>query len=101
MKPLMSETRTAVIGALIVALGSVSMALYTPAMPTLVEVLQTTPAAIKMSLAVYLFGFAFAQLVCGPLSLMLLVGGPSPSAFSRSMSWAVLSLSFRPRSPGS
>ena len=68
MKPLMSETRTAVIGALIVALGSVSMALYTPAMPTLVEVLQTTPAAIKMSLSVYLFGFAFAQLVCGPLS---------------------------------
>ena len=46
----------------------VSMALYTPAMPTLVEVLQTTPAAIKMSLSVYLFGFAFAQLVCGPLS---------------------------------
>jgi len=68
MKPLMSETRTAVIGALIVALGSVSMALYTPAMPTLVQVLQTTPAAVKLSLTVYLFGFAFAQLVCGPLS---------------------------------
>ena len=68
MKPLMSETRTALIGALIVALGSVSMALYTPAMPALVEVLQTTPAAVKMSLSVYLFGFAFAQLVCGPLS---------------------------------
>jgi MFS transporter, DHA1 family, multidrug resistance protein len=67
MKPLMSETRTAVIGALIVALGSISMALYTPAMPTLVQVLQTTPAAVKLSLTVYLFGFAFAQLVCGPL----------------------------------
>ncbi|WP_246529243.1 multidrug effflux MFS transporter [Microvirga zambiensis] len=64
----MSETRTAAIGALIVALGPVSMALYTPAMPTLVEVLQTTPAAIKLSLSIYLFGFAFSQLVCGPLS---------------------------------
>ena len=37
MKPLMSETRTAVIGALIVALGSVSMALYTPAMLKVLE----------------------------------------------------------------
>ena len=68
MKPLMSETRTAAIGALIVALGPVSMSLYTPAMPTLVEVLQTTPAAVKLSLSIYLFGFAFSQLVCGPLS---------------------------------
>jgi DHA1 family bicyclomycin/chloramphenicol resistance-like MFS transporter len=68
MKTLMSETRTAAIGAVIVALGPVSMALYTPAMPTLVEVLQTTPAAIKLSLSIYLFGFAFSQLVCGPLS---------------------------------
>ena len=37
-------------------------------MPTLVEVLQTTPAAVKLSLSIYLFGFAFSQLVCGPLS---------------------------------
>jgi MFS transporter, DHA1 family, multidrug resistance protein len=102
MKPLMSETRTAVIGALIVALGSVSMALYTPAMPTLVEVLQTTPAAIKMSLSIYLFGFAFAQLVCGPLSdafgrrpvalsfFSIYVLGSVIAVFSPSITWLLI-----------
>src|SRR4051812_49478270 len=64
----MTETRTAVVGALIVALGSVSMSLYTPAMPALVEAFQTTPATVKLTLTVYFGGFSFAQLVCGPLS---------------------------------
>jgi DHA1 family bicyclomycin/chloramphenicol resistance-like MFS transporter len=98
----MSETRTAVIGALIVALGSVSMALYTPAMPTLVQVLQTTPAAVKLSLTVYLFGFAFAQLVCGPLSdafgrrpvalgfFCIYVVGSVIAVFSPTISWLLV-----------
>ncbi|WP_457090532.1 multidrug effflux MFS transporter [Microvirga sp. P5_D2] len=64
----MSELRTATLGAMIVALGSISMALYTPALPTLVEAFQTNPAAIKLTLTVYLMGFAFAILFCGPLS---------------------------------
>src|SRR5829696_10064396 len=64
----MTETRTAVVGALMVALGSVSMSLYTPAMPALVEAFHTTPATVKLTLTVYFGGFAFAQLVCGPLS---------------------------------
>src|SRR5919107_2553866 len=68
MKPAMTEMRTATVGALIVALGPISMALYTPAMPTLVAAFQTTPANIKLTLTVFFFGFAFAQLVCGPLS---------------------------------
>ena len=64
----MSEMRTAVIGTLIVTLGPLSLALYTPAMPMLVEAFQTTPAALKLTLSVYFFGFAFSQLACGPLS---------------------------------
>ena len=68
MKPIMTEMRTATIGALIVALGPISMALYTPAMPTIVAAFQTTPAHVKLTLTVFFFGFAFAQLVCGPLS---------------------------------
>ena len=40
--PLMTETRTAVVGALIVALGAVSMSLYTPAMPTLVDAFKSS-----------------------------------------------------------
>ncbi|MGR0187821.1 multidrug effflux MFS transporter [Azospirillum aestuarii] len=66
--PAMTETRTAVIGTLIVTLGPLSLALYTPALPMLVEAFQTTPAALKLTLSVYFFGFAFSQLACGPLS---------------------------------
>jgi len=64
----MSERRTSVIGAVLVALGPVSMALYTPAMPELVRAFSSSEAAIKMTLSLYFGGFAFAQLVSGTLS---------------------------------
>ncbi|MBV8849598.1 MAG: multidrug effflux MFS transporter [Methylobacteriaceae bacterium] len=64
----MSPTRTALLGALIVALGPISLALYTPAMPTLVEAFATDPPTVKLTITLYFLGFAFAQLVCGPLS---------------------------------
>ena len=64
----MTPARAAVIGALLTALGSVSMALYTPAMPTLVTVFGTSMSLVKATLTAYFFGFAVTQLVCGPLS---------------------------------
>ncbi|GAC1328499.1 MAG: multidrug effflux MFS transporter [Beijerinckiaceae bacterium] len=64
----MSPTRTAVLGALIVALGPISLALYTPAMPTLVQAFATDPATVKLTITLYFVGFAFAQIICGPLS---------------------------------
>ncbi|MGU3496720.1 multidrug effflux MFS transporter [Xanthobacteraceae bacterium A53D] len=64
----MSETRTAIIGAMIIVLGPVSLSLYTPALPQLVEAFETTPAIMKMTLSVFFFGYAFSQLACGPLS---------------------------------
>ncbi|KSV93575.1 multidrug effflux MFS transporter [Sinorhizobium sp. GL28] len=64
----MSERRTSIIGAFLVALGPVSMALYTPAMPELVRAFSSSDAAIKMTLSLYFAGFAFAQLVSGTLS---------------------------------
>jgi DHA1 family bicyclomycin/chloramphenicol resistance-like MFS transporter len=67
-QPLMSPARTAAIGGLLTALGSVSMALYTPAMPTLVTAFGTEMSFIKLSLVMYFAGFALAQLVCGPMS---------------------------------
>src|SRR5215213_2919587 len=67
LSPLMSERKTAIVGALLVALGPISMALYTPAMPTLVKVFGTDVSTIKLTLTVYFAGFALAQLVCGPL----------------------------------
>jgi DHA1 family bicyclomycin/chloramphenicol resistance-like MFS transporter len=66
--PLMSERRVSLIGALLVAIGPVSMALFTPAMPELVTAFGTTEAAVKMTISLYFAGFALAQLVCGPLS---------------------------------
>jgi DHA1 family bicyclomycin/chloramphenicol resistance-like MFS transporter len=68
VRPRMSERRVAAIGAMLVAIGPVSMALFTPAMPELVRAFGTTEAAVKMTLSSYFAGFALAQLVCGPLS---------------------------------
>lgn len=67
-KPLMSERRVGLIGALLTAVGPISMALFTPAMPEIVHAFGTTESAVKLTLSLYFAGFAFAQLVCGPLS---------------------------------
>lgn len=66
--PLMSEGRVSVIGALMVMLGPISLAMYTPAMPTMVAAFDTSIATVKLTLTVFFLGFAFSQLVCGPLS---------------------------------
>lgn len=66
--PLMSERRVSLIGAMLVAIGPVSMALYTPAMPEVVRAFGTTESVVKMTLTLYFGGFACAQLVAGPLS---------------------------------
>ncbi|MCF6368928.1 multidrug effflux MFS transporter [Rhizobium halophilum] len=64
----MTARRTSLLGALLTALGPVSMAIYTPAMPELVQAFSTTESAIKMSLSLYFAGFAVAQLLAGPAS---------------------------------
>lgn len=64
----MSERKVSLIGALLVGIGPVSMALFTPAMPEIVHAFGTTEAAVKMALSFYFAGFAFAQLICGPMS---------------------------------
>lgn len=66
--PVMSERRVSLIGAMLIAIGPVSMALYTPAMPELVKAFATTEAAVKLTLSLYFAGFALTQLICGPLS---------------------------------
>lgn len=66
--PVMSERRVGLLGALLVAIGPVSMALFTPAMPEIVHVFGSTQATVKLTLSLYFAGFALAQLVCGPLS---------------------------------
>ncbi|NBN80340.1 Bcr/CflA family efflux MFS transporter [Microvirga tunisiensis] len=67
-EPLMTERRTAALGAALVAIGPVTMALYTPAMPVLADAFETSRAMIKLTLTAYFAGFALTQLVCGPLT---------------------------------
>ncbi|OUS05169.1 hypothetical protein A9Q96_13840 [Rhodobacterales bacterium 52_120_T64] len=64
----MTETRTAILGAYIVTLGSISTSIYTPALPEMVLGLGTTDAAMKFSVSIFFAGFAISQLFCGPLS---------------------------------
>lgn len=66
--PIMGVGRTALISTILVAVGPLSMALYTPAMPMLVEAFDTTQAVVKMTLTAYFAGFAFSQLAAGPLA---------------------------------
>lgn len=67
-KPAMSELAFVILGGSLIGLGPISMALYTPAMPTLVEAFSTDVAHVKLTLSAYFLGFASAQLICGPLS---------------------------------
>jgi DHA1 family bicyclomycin/chloramphenicol resistance-like MFS transporter len=67
-RQVMSERRTSLVGGLLVAIGPVSMALYTPAMPMLVSAFATSDSIVKLTLSLYFGGFAVTQLVCGPLS---------------------------------
>ena len=64
----LDEHRASVVSAIMIAIGPLSLSLYTPALPTLVTAFGTTPAAVKFSLTVYFLGFCLAQLLCGPLS---------------------------------
>jgi DHA1 family bicyclomycin/chloramphenicol resistance-like MFS transporter len=52
----------------LVAIGSFSVSIYTPSMPALVDDFHTRPALVKLTLSLFLVGFALAQLVYGPLS---------------------------------
>ena len=74
----MTERRTALFGALLTAIGPLSMAIYAPAMPELVRAFTTTDAAIKASLSFYFGGFAVAQLLAGAASDAF---GRRPSSF--------------------
>lgn len=67
-QPIMSEIKVSLIGALLIAVGPVSMVLYTPALPELVTYFGTTEALVKMTVTLYFGGFALTQLVCGPIS---------------------------------
>jgi MFS transporter, DHA1 family, multidrug resistance protein len=64
----LTPLRMTLVGAMLIAVGPISMTLYTPALTLLAHLFATTEDAIRTTITVYLFGFALAQLLCGPLS---------------------------------
>jgi len=64
----LTPLRMTLVGALLIAVGPISMSLYSPAMTMLTTALHTSEQAVRATITVYLFGFAAAQLICGPLS---------------------------------
>jgi MFS transporter, DHA1 family, multidrug resistance protein len=106
-EPLMSQRRTAILGAALVAIGPITMALYTPAMPVLAQAFGTTASMIKLTLTAYFAGFALAQLVVGPLSdafgrrpitlifLTLYLLASSLATFAPSIEWMLIARSLQ------
>ena len=48
--------------------GTVGMHIFVPALPAAAENLHTTPAAVQLTISLYILGLAVGQLVYGPLS---------------------------------
>ncbi|WP_432544272.1 multidrug effflux MFS transporter [Kineococcus sp. SYSU DK002] len=66
--PARSMGRTALVLGGFVALGPLTIDMYLPALPTIVTELETTEAAVQLTLTGTLVGLALGQLVLGPLS---------------------------------
>lgn len=58
----------AVIVSMTVAFGPMTIDLYLPALPSIATALSADAAAVQRTLNVYMIGFAFSQLIYGPLS---------------------------------
>lgn len=63
-----SRSQLIFILAAIVALGPLSVDMYLPTMPSMVDFFGTTISQVQLTLSSYLLGFALFHLVCGPLS---------------------------------
>jgi DHA1 family bicyclomycin/chloramphenicol resistance-like MFS transporter len=53
---------------LLVAVGSFAIAVYTPSMPAIAEEFAASTDQVKLTLTVFMLGFALGQLVYGPVS---------------------------------
>jgi DHA1 family bicyclomycin/chloramphenicol resistance-like MFS transporter len=60
--------RTALVLGAFVAIGPLTIDMYLPALPTITRELETTSAAVQLTLTGTLVGLALGQLVLGPLS---------------------------------
>jgi DHA1 family bicyclomycin/chloramphenicol resistance-like MFS transporter len=66
--PRMGVARMALVLGAFVAIGPLTIDMYLPALPTITRQLETTSAAVQLTLTGTLVGLALGQLVLGPLS---------------------------------
>lgn len=66
--PRPSPARTALVLGAFVAIGPLTIDMYLPALPTITRELETTSAAVQLTLTGTLIGLALGQLLLGPLS---------------------------------
>ncbi|MCR8914404.1 Bcr/CflA family multidrug efflux MFS transporter [Marinobacter panjinensis] len=59
---------TTILLAAAVALGPLAIDMYLPALPSMGESLSAGTGQVQLTLSIYMAGFAFAQLICGPLA---------------------------------
>lgn len=64
----MTARQLSIVGGLMIAVGPLSVTMYTPAMPQIVADLETTEAALQATISIFFAGFAISQLICGTLS---------------------------------
>ncbi len=74
--PAPGMARTALVLGAFVAVGPLTIDMYLPALPTIATELETTEAAVQLTLTGTLVGLALGQLVIGPLSDALGRRGP-------------------------
>ena len=67
-RPVPPMGRTALVLGAFVGVGPLTIDMYLPALPTIANELQTTEAAVQLTLTGTLVGLALGQLVIGPLS---------------------------------
>lgn len=63
-----SHSKIALIAILLLVYGWISVNIYLPALPFLTHYFHTIPANLKLSITLFLSGFAISQLFWGPIS---------------------------------
>ncbi len=53
---------------LVVPLSGMCVDIYTPSLPAMVKLLSSTPAMIQLTVTLYTLGFAFGQILTGPIT---------------------------------
>jgi Bcr/CflA subfamily drug resistance transporter len=98
----MRKGLTAFLALLLVTLGQFAIDIYLPSLPAMVVDLGATKSAVQQTLSFFLIGFAFSQLIYGPLSerfgrrivlligLLIFIGGALGAYFAHTVDFLII-----------